>query len=178
MKAFINCLCILLSVCCLAGCEPDGNPPPLEVSGYMPLYLQKEGNDTVRFTEPQPTVNGGKIYLKGNILYQIEQYKGIHIINVTDPEIAEKIGFYEIFGCNQITMEGKYMYVNSARDFLVIDVSDLSLPRLVNYYPDYFEAFSFPPPPASGYFECVDPSKGIVTGWKKVTLKSPECRYF
>lgn len=178
MKAIINCLIIVCSLFCLTGCEPDGSPPPAEVIGYAPVYVKKVGNDTIRFVDSRPTVNGGKIYLKGNILYQVEQFEGIHIIDVSDPENAIKIGFYEIFGCNQITMEGKYMYVNSLRDFLVIDVSQLSAPEIINFYPDYFEAFSFPAPPGSGYFECVDPSKGIVTGWKKVTLKSPECRYF
>ena len=162
----------------MTSCEPDGDPPPARITGYTPIYLQKEGNDTVTFSMPQATVHGGKIYLKGNILYQVEQNTGIHIIDVSDPDNAEKIGFYRIFGCSQITMEGNFMYVNSSRDFLVIDVSILTAPKVVNYFANYFEALSFPAPPNSGYFECVDPAKGIVTGWKTATLNSPQCRYF
>jgi hypothetical protein len=161
----------------ISSCDPSDSGPPETVMGYMPVYLQKTGNDTIKFLSPQPTIKGGKIYVKDNFLYQVELYAGIHIIDISDPEHAEKVGFYEIFGCTQLTMQDNYMYVNSSEDFLVVDISNFQQPKVVSYDEGYFEAAAFPPPPEFGYFECIDPSKGIVTEWKEVTLKFPKCRY-
>lgn len=177
IKTKILYLCLLLIIAGLTSCDLGGDPPPDNVFGNAPIYLQKTNSDTITFLPPQPTINGGKIYLKGDLLFQVELYKGIHIVNIAEPENAQKIGFYEIFGCTQLTMQDQYMYANSAAAFIVVDISDLMSPRVVNYDPDYFQSVAFPPPPDAGYFECIDPSKGIVTGWERKSLTSPKCRY-
>lgn len=170
-------LSLLFIVTGFTSCDLAGDPPPDQTMGYAPIYLQKTNTDTITFLPPQPTINGGKIYLKDDLLFQVELYKGIHIVNIADPENAQKIGYYEIFGCTQLTMQDQYMYANSAAAFMVIDISDLMSPRVVSYEPDYFKAIAFPPPPDPGYFECIDPSKGIITGWERKSLTSPKCRY-
>ncbi len=177
MKHYFNFILLSFVIISLTSCDPAGSGPPDNVLGYAPVYLQKTGDDTIKFLPPQPTIKGGKIYLKDDILYQVELYRGIHIINLSDPEHAEKIGFYEIFGCTQLTMQDNYMYVNSSNDFLVIDVSIMTEPKVVKYDADYFLSSSFLSPPRSGYFECIDPSKGIVIDWKSVMLESPKCRF-
>ena len=170
-------LFLIFSFAGLTSCIFDEDPPPDNVFGNAPIYLQKTNSDTITFLSPQPTINGGKIYLKGDLLFQVELYKGIHIVDISDPENAKKIGFYEIFGCTQLTMQDQYMYANSAAAFIVIDISVLTAPRVVSYDPDYFNSIAFPPPPDEGYFECIDPSKGIVTGWERKSLTSPKCRF-
>ena len=177
MKQYILLLVLFSVIVSMTSCDLSESGPPDSVSGYAPVYLQKVGSDTIRFLPPEPTVKGGKIYIKDDILYQVELYKGIHIIDISDPEHAEKIGFYEIFGCTQVTMHDNYMYVNSSNDFLVIDVSNMMDPKVVDYKKNYFKGIAFPPPPEGGYFECIDPSKGIVIEWKRGTLQSPKCRF-
>lgn len=174
IRAF--CLYSLLSLTCVS-CIIDEAAPPDKVEGYAPVYITRTGADTVLFAQPKNTVQAGKIVLHGNILYQVEQYYGIHIIDLTDPEHANKIGFYEIFGCTELTLQGSYLYTNSGNDFLVIDISMPEQPRVADYKAGYFSGISFPPPPANGYFECPDPAKGIVAGWEKKTLNRPQCRY-
>ncbi len=83
-------LVLLFIIFCVIfnACDPSGSGPPDNVSGYAPVYLQRTGDDTIKFLPPQPTVKGGKVYLKDNILYQVELYRGIHIIDLSDPEHA------------------------------------------------------------------------------------------
>lgn len=170
------CLYSFLSLTSVA-CVIDEAAPPDNIEGYAPVYITRTGTDTVLFTQPRSTVHAGKIVLHGNILYQVEQYYGIHIIDMTDPEHASKIGFYEIFGCTGLTLHGNYIYTNSGNDFLVIDISNREQPRVADYEVGYFSGISFPPPPANGYFECPDPARGIIVDWEKKTLNKPQCRY-
>ena len=93
MKQYILLLVLFSVIVSMTSCDLSESGPPDSVSGYAPVYLQKVGSDTIRFLPPEPTVKGGKIYIKDDILYQVELYKGIHIIDISDPEHAEKIGF-------------------------------------------------------------------------------------
>ena len=157
-------------------CDFDEAGPPSSVRGYAPVYFPKTNNDTLKFVGPQPTEKAGKIVLKGDLLYQVEQYKGIHIIDFRDANNAKKIGFYEIFGSTELTIKDHYMYTNSGTAFIVIDIADLFNPRVVDYRPDYWVGLSFPPPPGNGYFECPDPQKGIVISWSETILHNPKCK--
>lgn len=169
---FFGLICLSMSSCVQ---EVEG--PPESVSGYAPTYLAKTDADTVSFEDPQPTVRPGKIVLLDSLLFQVEQYQGIHIIDLSDPDNAVKIGFYKIFGCSQLTIQGHYMYTNSGRNFIVIDMLNLMNPKVTDFRKDYLAVFSFPPPPANSYFECPDASKGIIIGWESKLLNKPTCRY-
>jgi hypothetical protein len=52
---------------------------------------------TVKAEQPRTTVNGGKIYTVGNLLFQVEQDSGIHIINYANPSSPQKLGFIKSF---------------------------------------------------------------------------------
>ncbi|MCO6459780.1 MAG: hypothetical protein J5I59_00115 [Saprospiraceae bacterium] len=177
MKILYN-LILLLCLCgSLTSCIDEDAGPPDSVEGFAPIYLAKTDSDTVTFIQPQPTVQPGKIVIKGTLLFQVEQYQGIHIVDLSDPENAKKIGFYKIFACSELTIHNHFIYTNSGRDFIVIDIKQLDVPRVTDYRDNYFTAFSFPAPPVNSYFECPDPTKGIIIGWEAKTLNNPQCKY-
>ena len=144
---------------------------------YAPSYLDRSTSDTIRHVAPQLTINGGSIYLYKTMLFQIEVGRGIHIFDFSDPENSVKTGFYELPGCEQLSIDGNIIYANSYSDLIVVDISIITDPKIVNLQPFYFEDKSSQLPPERGYFECVDRSKGVVTGWNKMFIKSPECKY-
>lgn len=150
---------------------------PGEVNGYKPLYLQDTNADTVTVRQPQPVVHGGRIVLYKSWMFQVELNRGVHIFDLQDTANISKVLFYEIFGCNQLSIQSDHMYVNTITDLLVINIADLLHPRITDYKKGFYRSFPFIPPPAHGYFECVDPSRGLLTGWKDTLLNNPKCLY-
>lgn len=165
------------SLCFMAACkpyDPDGNYPPKEVEGWVPIYAKKLDVNT---TGAKSIENGGKIYIKGKILFQIETGKGIHVINISDPSNPEKIKFIEIAGCQEMAMMGNTLYANSVNDLVSINLADLENITVTNRIENAFHMVNKYHPPVRGWFECIDPSKGEVVGWEMKTLYSPKCLY-
>lgn len=128
----------------------------------------------------RPTVNAGKIYTAGNIIYQVEQDSGIHVINYANPASPQKIGFIRSFLCKEVTVKNGLIYTNNFSDLVVIDASAINnvreVSRTVGVFPDL--ALQYPPKPDQStivYFECPDPKKGIVVGWVRKTIDNAKC---
>lgn len=151
-------------------------PPPEEVEGYVPVYGEKPTPASISFQPPQPVENAGKIYIKGNLLFQVENNKGIHVVSVADPTKPERKGFVPIAGAQEISILNNLLYTNAYNDLLVIDISSPEHLKITKVIENAFTLISTEVPPESGYFECVDPSKGIVTGWIKKKIHSPKCK--
>jgi hypothetical protein len=154
-----------------------------EVAGYVPVYnADVKTVKKITATTPQPTVNGGKLYTVGKLLFQVELDSGIHIINYANPSNPVKLGFIKSFLCKEVSVKNGFIYTNNLADLVVIDINDISNVREVARTPDVFPdlTLQFPANAAnqfeSVYFECPDPSKGIVVAWKQQTLTNPKCR--
>lgn len=73
---------------------------------------------------PQKMANPGKIFIQDNLLFIVEKYYGVHIINNMYPENPEKIGFIRILGCTDIAVKNNTMFASSAVDLVTIDITD------------------------------------------------------
>jgi LVIVD repeat len=182
MKSSLNALLILCIF--LSSCNPvtdfSGRG---DVAGYVPVYSADVKNvKKITARTPQPTVNGGKLYTVGKLLFQVELDSGIHIIDYTNPSNPIKIGFIKSFLCKEVSVKNGFIYTNNLADLVVIDISDISnvheVARTPNVFPDL--TLQFPAKVANQfepiYFECPDPSKGVVIAWKQQTLTNPKCR--
>lgn len=172
----IRILLLAIILFSVAGCRHE-QPPPKEVTGYAPVYEAKIVTATVSFETARAIENAGKIYTKGYRLYQVENGKGIHVISIEDPALPDRIGFINVPGARELSILNNFLYTNNGNDLLVLDITHLNQIEVMSRIDNAFSLESFTLPPASGYFECVDPSKGIVTGWMQKTLYSPKCRY-
>ena len=147
--------------------------------GMKPVYLPAENYQEIRFQPIQPLTESAKIYVKGNLIFAIEQGEGVHIIDNSNPQKPQKIRFLRIFGCNDIAIKGSIMYADNFTDLVAIDFTKLDTPRVVNrvknMYPNMNGTADYPKK-YNGYFECVDPKKGKVIGWKESLLDNPQCR--
>ncbi len=168
-----------LGVCLLAGLFISScmSLDEEEVEGYRPVYSTREEASAIAFQSAQPLKQTGKIYSKDNLIFVNELHKGIHVIDNTDPKNPQNIAFISIPGNVDIAVKGNTLYADNFTDLLVLDISNPrqaavvkrltnALPKGIQNYPPYFNV----------PFECVDPQKGVVTGWEKTMLKNPKCR--
>jgi len=114
------------------------------------------------------------------LLFQVEQDSGIHIINYADAHSPRKLGFIKSLLCKEVSVKNGFIYTNNLSDLVVIDISDPNnvheVSRTAGVFPDL--ALQYPSKLNSWstiYFECPDPSKGLILDWKKQIIKNPKC---
>jgi hypothetical protein len=147
---------------------------------WVPVYTTSTASiKTITAGPPRSTVNAGKIYTVGNIIYQVELDSGIHVINYANPSSPQKLGFIRSFLCKEVSVKNGLIYTNNFSDLVVIDASSITSVREVARTPDVFPdlALQYPSKPNNStiYFECPDPKKGIVIGWQKKTIDNAKC---
>lgn len=160
----------------LASCK-DKNNTPAEIIGYAPVYQRDSEVETIKSAEPQPIVEGGKIYVKDHYLYQVEKNKGIHVLDIQNASKPVKLAFIQIAGAQELSIKGNLLYANNYNDLVVIDIENIMDIKLIKRMPEVFHIINTTAPPENGYFECIDIEKGPVVGWEKKMLYSPKCKY-
>jgi hypothetical protein len=171
---FFILLCFAI---CFTACKEEVVATSGKVLGYKPLYSNDANLFTIENKPAQNVSKAGKIYAKGNYIFQNEIGEGIHIINNTNPANAERIGFIKIKGSEEISIKGNYLYSNNFSDLVVLDISNISNAVEVKRIKDAFYVIStLSVPPRRGYFECVDNSKGVVTGWMQDSITNAKCQ--
>jgi hypothetical protein len=148
-----------------------------EIMGWVPVYATLEEIEIKNLSNIPPIENAGKIYIKEDYFYQIENGKGIHVIDVSNKENPQPITFIQTAGVQEISIKGDNLYVNSFNDLVVIDIADIHNVRERHRITNTFHLFSTNTPPSSGYFECVDEKRGTVISWKEQIITNPKCRY-
>ncbi|HEU4470298.1 MAG TPA: hypothetical protein VFR58_04380 [Flavisolibacter sp.] len=168
---------LLLLLSGLAACVQPRNEAGPSMMGYAPVYLTGQTSNNIGMSAARATKYPGKIYAYQQWLFQVEQYRGIHIIDNSNPQQAHKMGFLEIPSCTEIAIKANHLYTNNLDDLVVFDISNIGAPQLVKRLDGAFPQFSqeYPPVP-SAYFECPDPSKGLVIAWEEKLLDNAKCR--
>lgn len=155
----------------------DKNKSLGKVDAYVPIYASKQDATQISWQSPQTIVKGGKIATIGNRLYQVEEDKGIHVIDISKPTAPLKIGFIKNSLCRELSLKGNYIYTNNINDLVVLDVSSTNTvtltSRISNAFPDLALQY---PPVTNCYFECADPEKGIVIQWNLQQVDNPKCK--
>lgn len=157
-----------LSSCELLNDEPDG-----EYADYLvakPLVMSKEEFATsVDVIAPQPIDESGKIYAYQDYIFINDKYKGVHVIDNSNPENPQKIAFIKIAGNVDISIKDDYLYADSIADLVVLDISDISniviVNRLLDVLPDNVVW------PAADIFEWegIDYENEVLVGWEVIT---------
>lgn len=175
MKRIIG-FCFLLSLTLLLfSCNGDKGPENIE--GWAPVYQSSIEMNEIKSIGIQPIKDAGKIYVKGNDLYQIENKEGIHVMDMSNPQLPVRRSFIQLPGAQEISIKENYLYANNFNDLVVLDISDPEDVKVIKRLKDVFQLESLEMPAEKGYFECVDPSKGKVVKWEKKMLNSPKCRF-
>jgi hypothetical protein len=140
-----------------------------EFEEYQPVYMNREAlNQSVKSVAPRALSNPGKIYVYGNFLYINERYKGVHIINNTNPAQPINVGFIEVPGNLDIAVKNSIMYVDNAVDLVTIDVSKPTDIQVLNRQENVFPIIKAPDG-RNAFSYNYNPSMGYIVNW---TLKN------
>jgi hypothetical protein len=170
MKAKI--IPIFLGIICLAcvfySCEDSTYK---EYKGYAPVYLSyNDLRSSVKQEQNIDLQNPGKIYFKDNYLFIIEELKGIHVFDNTDPASPVKKNFIKVPGIIDMTISGNIMYADSYVDIVILDLQNIAniteVGRMKDIIPYTIPKYNKDYPVGS-----VDKDKGVVTGWDLRTIR-------
>ena len=162
-KLFISLFVIVLF------CSVD--PVPSEPFPYRPILMTRTTLESSvdLLKDPVKLVHPGKIYIKDNYLFINEKYKGIHVIDNTDPSNPKKAGFLRIPGCIDMAVKGNILYADNAVDLVAIDISNpdnIAVTKRIKY------VFPELNPPGQSWipwnYEAENrPENTIIVGWEE-----------
>ena len=179
-KPYLRLLITSLLFTFLLSCKPYDEPvmrPPASIEGYAPIYGNNNNAKTIKSVAPRNIEKGGKIYVKSDTLYQVETGKGIHVISIASPDVPQKLRFIEVMGCQEMAITDNYLYTNNMNDLVVVDIQNINDVVEIDRIQNTFHIVDPNRPPGTGWFECIDPSKGDVIGWEMKTLSYPQCSH-
>ncbi|MGV3502295.1 MAG: LVIVD repeat-containing protein [Adhaeribacter sp.] len=86
----------------------------------------------------RPLANTGKIYSKDHLVFVNEPYKGIHVIDNSNPAAPKTLSFINIPGNVDMSIRDNTLYADAGPDLLDLDISD---PRQVSVRKHLFNIF-------------------------------------
>ncbi len=167
---------LLLGMILLISCDPQLTVT--EAVGMKPIYASGD-EQAITLGNSRNYENLGGIVYKSPYIFLNESYRGLHVVDNSDPFNPEKTAFISIPGCNNFTLKGDNIYAVTGRDIVTLKYANDNLTevsRNVNYFDESQTLDQIVPPNFDGFYECVDPTKGLVVGWQEEILMNPECR--
>ncbi|MBC8147350.1 MAG: hypothetical protein H8E98_05140 [Bacteroidetes bacterium] len=167
---------IIFAVALLFGCNKNESTTGFTGDGYKPVYISADEAFIITASSPTALKDPGKMYLFNNQIYITDKGLGVHIIDNSNPAVPKKLKFISIPGVKDVVVKNGILYGDNLTDLVAIDISDLSnitvKKRLKDIYPEEDQYY---PQAVSNYFECVDPSKGLVLRWEKTHIENAKC---
>ena len=116
-----------------------------EYADYLvatPIMMnQTEFRSSVDILPPEPIKESGKIYAYQDYIFVNDKYRGVHVIDNSDPTNPTKITFIKIAGNVDISVKDDFLYADSIMDLMVFDISDIAniktVKRLENVLQQY-----------------------------------------
>lgn len=141
---------------------------PSAPANYEPiLMLRSDMEASVKLGNAREIESPGKMWLYNDLIFLIEQYKGIHIIDNSNPAATKTIGFIQVDGCTDITMKGNIMYANNAVDMIGIKSStDFSSVNIVTRHRNMLPPITSPEPWGDSYYYGKLPENTVIVRWE------------
>src|SRR5688500_12202888 len=178
LTPFLIAVLPLIALTTLTGCwsyykNPGTERNAIREEAYVPVYGIVTSLRVVRSLAPQPVVTPGKIYVLGNNLFQVEDMKGVHIINYSDRSKPVKISFIRIGDASEIAVKNGFRVVNNGPDLETVAITDFHNVQEVGTMKTslqtfYQTAWEYRHPPEKGkYYVCeATPYGQDLIGWK------------
>ncbi len=170
MKAKIIPILTVFSFCILifTSCEDSTFK---EYKGNAPVYMTYDDlRKSVATEQNVGLVNPGKIYFKDNYIFIVEELKGIHVYDNSNPASPVKKTFIKLPGVVDISISGSTLYADSFVDLVVLDVQNIDniheVARVMDILP-----YTVPPVENEYPMATIDQEKGVVTGWNVKTIR-------
>jgi hypothetical protein len=137
-----------------------------QFEGNAPVYLSfEELRSSVSAEAGRSLENPGKIYFKDDYIFIIENLKGFHVYDNTNPSAPIHKTFIKVPGAVDISIAGYIIYVDSYVDLVVLDAEDINNIHEVSRVKDVFP-YLIPEPGNDLPVGNIDQEKGVVTGYE------------
>ncbi len=152
-------------------CEKNEDKEYADYLVATPLMMsQTEFRSSVDILSPQSIDESGKIYAYKDYIFVNDKYRGVHVIDNSDPENPQKISFIAIAGNVDISVKDDVLYADSIMDLLIFDISDINniteVKRLENVLQGYL---TWPVEADIFNWEDIDYNETIQVGWETRT---------
>jgi len=142
-----------------------------EYKGYAPVYMTyTDLRASVTTKQNIDLENPGKIYYKDNFIFIVEELKGIHVFDNTDPASPVKKTFINLPGVVDISISGHFLYADSFVDLVILDVENIDNIREAGRVKDILP-YTVPPVEEDFPMAYVDEDRGVVIDWDLKTIK-------
>lgn len=142
-----------------------------EYKGYAPVYMTYNDLRTAVTTKQNIDLeNPGKIYYKDNFIFIVEELKGIHVFDNTNPASPVKKTFINLPGVVDISISGNFLYADSFVDLVILDVENIDNIKEAGRVKDILP-YTVPPVEEDFPMAYVDEDRGVVIDWDLKTIK-------
>jgi hypothetical protein len=136
-----------------------------------PTYMTyKDMRLAVKQSAASPLVNPGKIYFKDQYIFIVEEMKGIHVFDNTNPSSPINLTYIELPGIADIAIKGNILYADSYVDMVAVDIAKMTAIKEVGRVQDVLP-YTLPPYDAKYPLAQIDEQKGVVAGWEIKEVK-------
>jgi hypothetical protein len=140
----------------LSGCIKDKMTRTYKV--YTPVYQTLTQVRKSIVSGPATSISSiGKICVQGNFIFLSEPYKGIHVIDNSDPAQPKNISFINLPGNGDLAIRDNALYADSYGDLVSFDIRD---PK--NAITKKFITNAFPEHSIYGYNTSMNPDSVMV----------------
>ncbi|MGV7225167.1 MAG: hypothetical protein ACQ9MH_27075 [Nitrospinales bacterium] len=135
---------------------------------YEPVLMMREDMEAaVQMRETREIENPGKIWVYDQYIFIIEQYKGIHVLDNTNPENPNNLSFIQVDGCSDVAVNNGLIYANNAVDLIGIKPSpDFQSMTVASRNRNVLPELSNPMQWSNRDFEKNRPHNSIIVRWE------------
>jgi hypothetical protein len=148
-----------------------------EYEGNAPVYMTyPDLRAAVKNQQNVDLENPGKIYYKDNYIFIVEELKGIHVYDNTNPASPVKRTFVNIPGVVDISISGNTLYADSFVDLVILDVQNIDNIHETGRVNDVLP-YTVPATGNKLPTSYVDSKKGVVIEWDVKTIREKVHNY-
>ena len=155
----------------LSSCEKTDDSKYADYLVARPLKMSiEEFKNSVDIISPIPIDQSGKIYAYQDYIFVNDKYKGVHVIDNSDPTAPKKVSFIKIAGNVDISVKDNYLYADSLSDLIVLDISDVNNIEIVTRLDNVlYDNVVWPAEADIFEYEGINYASEILIGWEVVT---------
>ena len=153
---------LLLIITAISGISFSPPHPPMT---YSPVFMSRDAlESSVKYIAgARDMVQTGKIYYRAPYIYVNERYKGVHVINNSNPAQPVNEGFILAPGCIDMAVKGHILYLDNSVDLVSFDLDKKQVTkRIRNALPEPL------PPDDFNYYWVSRPEGYVLVEWKKI----------
>ncbi|GMN07054.1 hypothetical protein MTsPCn5_24430 [Croceitalea sp. MTPC5] len=161
---------IAVFVTIFSSCDEDRNEEFADYLVARPLVISRtEFANSVDVVSPLPINESGKIYAYQDYVFINDKYKGVHVIDNSNPESPQKIAFIKIVGNVDISIKDDFLFADSITDLIILDISDITNIEQVNRLENVLLGnIIFPTEAQLFEWGTIDHQNEIIVGWETV----------